>query len=186
MDYSYHCQNTAGSVLPPQIIFAGKKHQLQRYTGVPKDYRVSISQNGWTNNDLGFEWLQKMSERQYASQTAGQYRLLILEGYSSHATTSFNHFCTTRKIIPLYIPPHSSHLLQPLSISCFAPLKHFYGQKVREMTQNGIYTMDKSKSLSSYTNINSRAFSKPNIMSGFAVAGLVPFKPERVLLKLYI
>ena len=29
-------------------------------------------------------------------------------------------------IILLYMPPHSSHLLQPLGISCVAPLKQYY------------------------------------------------------------
>lgn len=33
--------NGAGTVLPPQIIFAGKKHQSQWYIDIPKDYRIS-------------------------------------------------------------------------------------------------------------------------------------------------
>jgi len=45
-----------------------------------------------------------MFEKHTASQTAGRYRLLILGGHSSHATPSFDHFCTARKIIPLYMP----------------------------------------------------------------------------------
>ena len=49
--------NAAGSILPPQIILAGKKHQSQWYSAIPKEYRISMSENGWTNNGLGFEWL---------------------------------------------------------------------------------------------------------------------------------
>ena len=91
-----------------------------------------MSDNGWTNDDLGFEWLQEMFEK-YTFQTAGRYHLLILDDHSSHATANFDHFCMERRIIPLYMPPHSSHLLQPLDISCFAPLKQYYSQKIREM-----------------------------------------------------
>ena len=115
--------NTSGSALPPQIILAGKKHQSQWYSAIPKEYRISMSDNDWTNDNLGFEWLQGMFEKHTASQTAGRYRLLILDGHSSHATANFDHFCMERRIIPLYMPPHSSHLLQPLDISCFGPLK---------------------------------------------------------------
>ena len=93
---------------------AGKKHQSQWYSAIPKEYRISLSDNGWTNNDLGFEWLQEIFEKHTASQTAGRYQLLILDGDSSHATANFDHFCMERGIIPLYMPPHSSHLLQPL------------------------------------------------------------------------
>ena len=107
------------------------------------------------------------------SQTAGQYRLLILDGHSSHGTASFDQFCTERKIIPLYMPHHSSHLLQPLSVSCFAPLKHLYGQKIREMTQGGIHTIDKREFLSLYTGVHYRASSRANILSGFAATGLI-------------
>ena len=82
--------------------------------------------NGWTNDNLGFEWLQGMFEKHTASQTVGRYDycLLILDGHSSHATASFDHFCTERKIVPLYMP-HSFNVLQPLDISCFVPLKHY-------------------------------------------------------------
>ncbi|OJJ84794.1 uncharacterized protein ASPGLDRAFT_46706 [Aspergillus glaucus CBS 516.65] len=40
--------------------------------------------------------------------------------------------------------------------------------------------------LSNYTKIHAHAFSKANILNGFAAAGLIPFKPERVLAKLHI
>ena len=178
--------SASGSVLPPQIIMAGKKHQSQWYSSIPKDYRISMSENGWTNDHLGFEWLQEIFEKYTASQTVGKYRLLILDGHSSHATADFDHFCTERKIIPLYMPPHSSHLLQPLDISCFGPLKHYYGQKIREMAQNGIHTIDKIDFLSIYSKVYANTFSKTNIQSGFGAAGLIPLKPERVLAKLHI
>ena len=84
------------------------------------------------------------------------------------------------------MPPHSSHLLQPLDISCFAPLKQYYGQKIREMAQNGIHAIDKMDFLSIYRKIHHQAFSKTNISSGFAAASFIPLKPERVLAKLNI
>ncbi|EYE97293.1 uncharacterized protein EURHEDRAFT_328061 [Aspergillus ruber CBS 135680] len=64
------------------------------------------------------------------------------------------------------MPPHSSHLLQPLDISCFAPLKHDYGQKIREMAQKDIHAIDKMGFLSIYTSIHGRAFSKHNGAEG--------------------
>ena len=32
------------------------------------------------------------------------------------------------------MPPHSSHLLQPLDVGCFAPLKHAYVTEQATMT----------------------------------------------------
>ena len=178
--------NASGSVLPSHIVFAGKKHQSQWYSAIPKEYRISMSENGWTNDDSGFEWLQEMFEKHTASQTAGRYRPLILDGHSSHATASFDHFCTARKIIPLYMPPHSSHLLRPLDVSCFAPLKHLYGQKTREMIQQNIHSIDKENFLRIYPTVHQPALSSSNIQNGFAATGLIPLSPERVLAKLHI
>lgn len=87
-----------------------------------------------------------------------------------------------KKIIPLYMPPHSSHILQPLDVSCFSPLKHFYKQKVGELAQNGVTSVKKDDFLYLYPAAHQKALTSFNIKSGFAATGLVPFCPERVLL----
>ena len=116
--------NASGWGLPAQIIFAASKHQSLWYHELPEDYTISVSKNGWTTDEIGIEWLQKVFDPYTVSWTAGAYRLLILDGHESHATVGFDRFCMKKKIIPLYMPPHSSHFLQPLDVSCFAPLKH--------------------------------------------------------------
>src|SRR5215469_11973818 len=50
-------------------------------------------------------------------------------GYSSYIIAGFDKFCIERYIILLYMPAHSSHILQPLNVSCFSPLERFHGQK---------------------------------------------------------
>jgi len=178
--------NAMGWALPPNIILAGENHQSQWYNHIPEDYRVSVSKNGWTNDNIGLEWLQEMFEKHTASRTAGRYRLLILDGHSSHATAEFDKFCTERDIIPLYMPPHSSHLLQPLDVSCFSPLKHFYGQKLEGMIRGGIQSIDKDDFLYLYPTVHQYALSAANIQSAFAATGLIPYSPGRVLSKLQI
>jgi hypothetical protein len=46
--------NAAGWALPPMIIFAGKVHQSIWYQDIPPDWVIGLSENGWTNNELGF------------------------------------------------------------------------------------------------------------------------------------
>ena len=178
--------NTTGWALPPQIILAADNHQSQWYHAIPNDFIISVSQNGWTNNGLGLEWLQTVFEPHTASRTLGKYRMLILDGHSSHATAEFDHFCTEKNIIPLYMPPHSSHILQPLDVGCFSPLKRLYGQRIINKVQNGINTVDKTEFLYIYPTVHYHALSSSNIQSSFAATGLVPFSPDRILSKLHI
>lgn len=178
--------NATGWALPPQIILAAESHQSRWHHDIPGNYTISISKDGWTNDGLGFEWLQKVFEPATASRTVGRYRLLILDGHSSYATASFDKFCTERMIIPLYLPPHSSHLLQPLDVGCFGPTKNLYGQKVQELMQQGIQSITKEDFLYLYPTVHQHTLSASNIKSGFTATGLVPLSPERVSSKLYL
>jgi hypothetical protein len=69
--------------------------------------------------------------------------MLILDGHSSHATPEFDQFCTENKIITLCMPAHTSHLLQPLDVGCYSPLKVLYGYKVSELARQGVFHVDK-------------------------------------------
>ena len=82
------------------------------------------------------------------------------------------------------MPPHSSHLLQPLDVSCFSPLKHLYGQRVQEKVWKGILSINKEDFLQIYPGVHQQALSSLNIQSGFAATCLIPLSPEKVLLKI--
>ena len=79
------------------------------------------------------------------------------------------------------MPAHTSHLLQPLDVSCFSPLKHAYGHEVGELARQGVYHIDKEEFLHVYPRVRTSVFSKQNIQSGFRATGLIPYSPERVL-----
>ena len=113
----------------PVIILEGKVHISTWYNSdLPRDWVIALSEKGWTNDQLGLLWLSTVFEPYTALRTKGIYRLLILDGHGSHITPEFDLFCTEHKIITLCMPAHSSHLLQPLDVSCFATLKRAYGR----------------------------------------------------------
>jgi hypothetical protein len=49
------CINASGWCLPPFVILSGKLHQASWYQGLPPDWVLSVSDNGWTDNRLGIE-----------------------------------------------------------------------------------------------------------------------------------
>ena len=84
------------------------------------------------------------------------------------------------------MPPHTSHLLQPLDVSCYSPLKRAYGREVEELAQHGVYHVDKIDFLAAYTRIRLKIFTQQNIQAGFRATGLVPPYPDRVLSSLTV
>jgi hypothetical protein len=57
---------------------------------LPADWRIEVSENGWTTNQIRLQWLQKVFIPATTSRTAGRYRLLILDGHGSHLTPQFD------------------------------------------------------------------------------------------------
>lgn len=178
--------NSTGWVLPPLIIFKGKLLQRSWYDTIPYDWKVTVSENGWTNDNIGLIWLKDHFDKYTQGRTVGNYRLLILDGYGSHVTAEFDQYCSQNSIILLCMPPHSSHILQPLDVSCFSVLKRFYGRGVEETIRAGINHIDKDDFLALYQQARTTSFSSNTIQNGFRAVGLVPFNPDEVLSKLDI
>ena len=84
------------------------------------------------------------------------------------------------------MPAHSSHLLQPLDIGCFATLKRSYGRMVETQMRNGVNHIEKYDFLIAYPDARTETFKSETIKNSFGSAGLVPFEPDRVLSTLNI
>jgi hypothetical protein len=175
--------NARGWVIPPFIIFDGKLHQTTWYqTGIPVTWKIAVSDNGWTNDKLGLEWIQHFHEN--TKHCKGKWRLLIFDGHGSHQTAEFRDFCLQNCILTLCMPAHTSHILQPLDVSCFGPLKKAYGSQIENKMRLGINHITKEEFLPAFFTAHQQVMTIGNIASGFKATGLVPFDPERVLDKL--
>ena len=82
------------------------------------------------------------------------------------------------------MPAHTSHILQPLDVSCFGPLKKAYGSQIENKMRLGINHITKEEFLPAFLIAHRQVMTVGNITSGFKATGLVPFDPERVLKKL--
>ena len=178
--------NALGWALPPLIIFKGKRYIESWFCDTPSDWRFEVSPNGWTSDDIGLRWLRTLFIPVTASRTRGQYRLLILDGHGSHLTPEFDRLCAEHDIIPICMPPHSSHLLQPLDVGCFAVLKRSYGRLVDQQTRMGINHIDKLDFLAAYPRARADAFQTKSIENAFRATGLIPLNAAEVLDKLNI
>jgi DDE superfamily endonuclease len=69
------------------------------------------------------EWLTKCFEPETRAKAVGEYRLLICDGYNSHITAKWIAHYIDNNILLMILPPHSSHLTQPLDVGVFGALK---------------------------------------------------------------
>jgi hypothetical protein len=177
--------NAAGWSVPPFLIFAGQYHLSAWYkeAEIPRDWVIAVSDNGWTNNELGVEWLKHFNAHT-KTRVVGARRLLVLDGHESHHSLEFPELCKENNIYTLCMPPHSSHLLQPLDVGCFSPLKRAYSREVESLIRHHINHITKLEFLPAFKTAYDRSFTSANICSAFRGAGLVPLQPDTVLSKL--
>jgi len=145
-----------------------------------------VSENGWTNDSLGYKWLVDVFDKHTHNRVVGKYRLLLLDGHKSHFTAEFDQYCKDNSIIYLCYPPHSTDRLQPLDVGLFSPLKGAYGRLVQEMAGLGINHIDKLDFLSLLYQARLTTFTSKNIKSAFQTVGIVPFDPQKVLSRLKV
>jgi hypothetical protein len=156
--------NAMGWAIPPFIIFQGKHHLSAWYKegSAPHDWVIAVSENGWTSNELGLQWL-KHFDKHTKRRVTGAYRLLIIDGHESHNSLNFQQYCKENKIITLCMPPHLSHLLQPLDVGCFSPLKTAYGRQAENLMRNKITHITKLEFLPCFKGAYDTAITKANI-----------------------
>ncbi|KAJ1029667.1 hypothetical protein NDA13_002910 [Ustilago tritici] len=114
------------------VIFWGKNHMQGWYHNhtAAKDWVFATSQNGWTNNELALHWLKDCFNKHTKQRAQGKYWLLIIDGHGSHITAEFIQQAWDSCIVCLCLPPHATHLLQPLDVMIFGPLQQAFTKEV--------------------------------------------------------
>ena len=179
------CVSGDGFAVPPFLVVKGQYHLENWYTegGLPPSWAIKTTANGWSDNETGMDWIRHFDQHT-AARTKGAFRMLVVDGHESHQTVDFQAFCKEKNIIPVSLPPHSSHLTQPLDVGCFSPLKVAYGREIETFIKSSVTHITKVEFFLAFQAAYKRAFTKENILGGFRGAGLVPFNPDAVISKL--
>lgn len=111
--------NASGCFLPPMTIFKGVRNIPQLSSGSLPNSLTRLSPKGWINADLFLEWLEFFSKNISPARPV----LLIMDSHASHVSPTVLAYTQSNKIILFTMPAHTSHILQPLDVGVFRPLK---------------------------------------------------------------
>jgi hypothetical protein len=113
--------------MPPLIIYKGAEMNTRWLNEQsPEGWHFATSKNGWTSNDLGLAWLKEVFVRHTGGVAPARRRLLIADGHGSHIRADFIAYCMEHNIDLLIMPPHCSHVLQPLDVGVFSAFKRYH------------------------------------------------------------
>ncbi|KAF4950245.1 hypothetical protein FSARC_13262 [Fusarium sarcochroum] len=148
-----------GRALVPGIIFKGKELQKQWFLEEFKqiaDWYYITSPNGWTDDHIGIEWLERVYLPQNTPADESDARLIIVDGHGSHATPLYN--------------------------GVFNALKAAYRRELERFASLTDSTpMDKVNFIRAYAKARRVGMTKKNILSGWRVTGNWPISRVKAL-----
>ena len=164
------------------IIFRAENLNFQWIpASIAGDWRFACNSKGWTSNEHGLDWLRHCFEPETREKANGAYRLLICDGHDSHITGELIAHCMDNNIILMILPPHTSHLTQPLDVGVFGPLKKVMSRMIAPLISLGVSRIQKVEWTTAFVHAHEAVFNAQNIQGGFRGAGIFPFKPDKVL-----
>lgn len=200
------CGSASGILLPPFVIYKGE-HLWNTWTeGGPKGKpccsepccsagtRYSRTQHGWIDAETFADWFAA-AFLPHARRLEGR-KVLIGDNLSSHLSADIIKNCEENNVSFVCLPPHSTHLLQPLDVAFFRPMKMAWRKvlfkwKV-ENPKGGVVPKEIFPKLLKQTLENMNDVVKKNdpgvssaikrdLISGFAATGIFPLDLHRVL-----
>lgn len=167
------CASAAGNTIPPFVIFDRKNLNQELTIGEIPGTMYGLSPgSGWIDTELFRDWFDRHF-LQYAP--AGRPLLLLLDGHSTHYQPEVVRLAASKGVIMFALPPHTTHVAQPLDVTCFHSLKTYWDRECNNyMAANPgkvvtIYQFSKLFS-AAFT----RAMTRENIVSGFKKSGVYP------------
>ncbi|KFA80739.1 hypothetical protein S40288_10232, partial [Stachybotrys chartarum IBT 40288] len=201
------CANAVGDVIPPWIVL--KTYPTSGCEAIQGDneMRFARSDTGFSNAEITVDWLKAFNQFSWIRSAKAQkerifprtvlveapnqhpyneriYRMLVLDGFTGDIDTRCAKYCILFDIIIARFPPHCTHLMQPLDVSVFQPLKAQHQRVIREHLREGHIAFRRLDFLKKFTRIFTAGFKRKNIISGFQKTGLWPPSSHPVLKRL--
>ena len=177
---SIECISGGGETIPPMLILSGSVMLEKHFqNSLHDDTLLAITKTGYTNQFLSLEWLKHWNKHT-EKKKKGIWRMLIFDGHRSHLSNDFLFYCWEHKVIPFLLPPHTTHLLQPLDVGIFQPLKHWHQVALHDSIQYGDLEFSKIEFLNAYQKMRDRTFKSTVILSAWRKVGLIKFDPDEV------
>ena len=146
----------------------------------PENYSLGFSDNGWMTASVFFTWLSSVFYKE-VKDTVRFPIIMFLDGHTSHLNLAVSDFCAENDIILYCFPAHSSHVLQPMDVTVFGPLKKRWNEQVEKFRREFHLALTRSHFFQVFDPVWKFALSKPeNMKSGFKACGLVPFNVENI------
>ena len=183
------CGNADGQMPEPYTVYKAKNMYPAWMQGGPPNARYGYSDLGWFEERSFEDWFFSLALPRL--RRLDGKKVLIDDNLSSHLSVKVIEACKANDISFICLYPNGTHLLQPLDVSYFAPLKKAWKRVLGKwkLSPEGRQQVTLNKKqyprlLAKLIAILASENGPENLKSGFRKCGLVPFEPEQVYKRL--
>ena len=175
------CCSAAGYAMPPTVIFDRKSLRHEFTAGEVPGTTYALSSSGWVNSEIFCSWFHD----HFLTHASPQRPiLLLLDGHSSHFEPSVVRSAAEEGVLIFCLPPHTTHLTQPLDKGCFGPLKMFWREECHSyLSRNPGKVVTRYQFSELFGRAWMRGMTMTNILGGFRTTGVYPFNRNALQLK---
>eukprot|EP00198_Chlamydomonas_reinhardtii_P009107 XP_001698444.1 predicted protein [Chlamydomonas reinhardtii] len=198
-----------GSHAPPLVITKGTDNKPPHWwadcaadlAGTAFEHATCVQQaNAYMNNVIFLRWFQQKFLPYTAVLRADKFVILVLDNFAAHVHVDVLDLAAANRVHVIGLPPHSTHVLQPLDRTCMHSLKLNYTnnlQSWRMIPGNELRTVRPKDIMHILTHVCaggavaelrkeknvkvespwSVGLSPKNITQGFKVTGIWPLDP---------
>lgn len=173
--------NADGQLAPLMVLYAYERIPGPIAAAALAGWSFGHSKNGWMTQESFYEYVTSVFYKWCLDNHLEFPIILFVDGHRSHLTLALSDFCVQHKIELIALYPNATHVLQPMDVALFRPLKLNWSKVVAtwRMEHDGI-SLDKT----SFAPLLNKAISildtKRILGNGFKACGLYYFSPDAV------
>ena len=171
--------NGVGHQVPPFFVFPGVRMQPALLDGASPGASGTVSPSGCSNTDIFFYYMKNHLQPILPFRDADNPTLVLYDGHKSHVSLGLIQWAKENHIILFVLPPHCSHILQPIDVSCYGPFENAWNAALHQhlRVSGGITRYDVCKIA---CKLYSQTLTSMNIQSAFKTCGIFPFNDKVV------
>jgi hypothetical protein len=140
-----------------------------------------MTESGWSNGTVFENYLTNHFARHagITDDPDQEPTLILFDGHKSHVRLTLTEWARQRNVTLFLLPPHTSHITQPLDVAIFGPLKNmYYRECATYMQQNPGATITKYEIAKLSSKPYLKAMSADNLVSSFRKTGILPLQTD--------
>ncbi|KAJ8950560.1 hypothetical protein NQ318_015693 [Aromia moschata] len=181
------CGSASGVLLPPMVVYKANNIYENWCNGGPPGTVYKNSTSGWFDANLFEIWFKEIL-LVLRTREPGKRVILVGDNLASHFAPSVVQAAQENDIYMCPFPANATHLMQPLDVSVFGPMKKKWRAILetwrKESRYPGSIPKEQFPILLNRLWLHISDTVSQNLISGFRTTGLYPCNPQEVLRKL--